>query len=110
MPRSTSSNLQLWSERFEQFSQRHQTVQQFCDSLSCTEATFYYWKRKLESSGQTTNRPGPAAASAFVPVVLRGNSSRPVVVRVKDGTQVSVPVDALGALQVILQHAQRVAG
>jgi transposase-like protein len=108
MPRTTSQKkLQLWTARFEQFQLCHQNVQQFCESLGCTPATFRYWKRKLETASGSTR--SQAEASAFVPVVLRGSSSSPVIVRVKDGTRIAVPVDALSTLEIILQHAQRVA-
>lgn len=110
MPRTTSQvKLQLWKERFQQFQQSHQTIEQFCQSLGCTSATFHYWQRKLESDGKSHAPTSPVESSAFVPVVLRGGSSNPVMVRVNDGTRITVPVDALSALEVVLQHAQRVA-
>jgi len=59
------------------------------------------------SSAQDAGR-----VSAFVPVVVRGAGelgTRPICVRLHDGTKVMIPVDALEALQVVLQHASRVA-
>jgi hypothetical protein len=110
MARTTSQvKLQLWRERFEQFRQGHQTVGQFCQCLGCTTTTFHYWQRKLGPTGRLQTRRNVAKSSAFVPVVLRGGNARPVVIRVNDGTRVSVPVDALSALDAVLQHAQRVA-
>jgi hypothetical protein len=114
MPRTSSpTKLQLWRDRFEQFNQSQQTVQQFCQSLGCTPATFHYWQRKLEPVHETTGHSevasGLVKSSAFVPVVLRGGSSSPIVVRVKDGTRVSVPADALAALEIVLRHARQVA-
>ena len=110
MPRTTSqAKLQLWKERFEQFQQGHQTVQQFCQSLGCTSATFHYWQRKIEPADQLKTHEILDQSSAFVPVVLRGGNSRSVMVRVNDGTRIAVPVDALSALEAVLQHSQRVA-
>jgi hypothetical protein len=110
MPRTTSQvKLQLWKERFEQFEQGDQTVQQFCQSLGCTPATFHYWQRKLEPADQLKTLTNLDESSAFVPVVLRGGNSRSVVVRINDGTRIAVPVDALSALQTVIQHSQRVA-
>lgn len=110
MPRTTSqAKLQLWKKRFQQFHQGHQTIEQFCQSLGCTSATFHYWQRKLEPTGQLKAATNHVQSSAFVPVVLRGGSVRPVMVRVSDGTRITVPVDALATLAIVLQHAQRVA-
>jgi hypothetical protein len=110
MPRTTSqAKLQLWRERFQQFHQSHKTIEQFCKSLGCTSATFHYWQRKLESAGQLKAPTSRVKSSAFVPVVLRGGSSSPVRVRVNDGTRITVPVEALAALEIVLQHSQRVA-
>lgn len=53
MSQSTSeSKLQLWRQRFEQFNQSQLTVEQFCNSIDCSAATFYYWKQKLGRVGQ----------------------------------------------------------
>lgn len=110
MPRTPSqAKLQLWKVRFEQFKQGHQTVRQFCQSLGCTSATFHYWQRKLEPIDQRETQTNVEEASAFVPVVLRGSNCRSIIVRVNDGTRIAVPVDALFALEAVLQHSQRVA-
>jgi hypothetical protein len=110
MPRTPSqAKLQHWQVRFEQFKQGHQTVQQFCQSLGCTSATFHYWQRKLEPTDQRKTRTKVDGVSAFVPVVLRGSNCSSIIVRVNDGTRIAVPVDALSALEAVLQHSQRVA-
>jgi len=111
MPRAnTAAQLQLWKERLEQFIQCSQSVQKYCDSAGCTPASFYYWKRKVTTASQPGARLPSSQGSAFVPIVVRDNCSSRVLVCVKDGTRVVVPADALGALQAVLQHAQRVAG
>lgn len=110
MPRAnTAAQLQLWRERLEQFSQSGQSVQQYCESVGCTQATFYYWRRKVTSASQPGVSLLASGRSAFVPVVVRDNRFSRVLVCVKDGTRIVVPADALGALQSVLQHAQRVA-
>jgi transposase-like protein len=40
--------LRQWSERLAQFQQTPQTIGQFCRSIGCSVATFYFWKRKVE--------------------------------------------------------------
>jgi len=110
MSRTTSPiKLELWRDRLDQFSQGQQTVQQFCDSVGCSAARFYYWKRKLAHADQVGACGAAGKPSAFLPVIVRGNSSKPILVRVKDGTRIALPADALAALEVILQHAHRVA-
>ena len=111
MPRAnTAIQLQLWRERLEQFSQSDQSVQKYCETAGCTEATFYYWKRKVATASQPHANLPDSGRSAFVPIVVRGNLPARVLICVKDGTRIAVPADALGALQAVLPPAQRVAG
>lgn len=111
MPRAnTAIQLQLWRERLEQFSQSGQSVQQYCESAGCTQATFYYWKRKVTTASASDVSLPASGRSTFVPIVVRDNRASRVLVCVKDGTRIAVPADALGALQSVLQHAHRVAG
>lgn len=106
MSRHTSqAKLQLWKERFEQFRRSDQTIQQFCRALCCGRSSFHYWQRKLEPNRQSKPSTDLVVSSAFLPVVVRGSSSKFVVLRACDGTRVSVPVDALAALDTVLRHA-----
>jgi hypothetical protein len=113
-PTNIQDKLQLWQERFQQFRQSQQTIQVFCDSLGCAPATFYYWKHKLASIEPAKAYTKPVAASSFVPVVIRGASSlrsevnsQPIVVRLNGGMRITLPVEALAALDLILQHARQ---
>ena len=106
MSRHTSqAKLQLWKDRFEQFRQSGQTIQQFCRTLGCGRSSFHYWQRKLEPNRHSKSSTSLVVSSAFLPVVVRGSSAKFVVLRACDGTRVSVPVDALAALDTVLQHA-----
>jgi hypothetical protein len=98
------------SDRFKQFSQSSQSVQKYCEAAGCTPASFYYWKRKVITASSPGVSLSASGRSAFVPVVVRDNRASRVLICVKDGTRIAVPADALGALQSVLQHAQRVAG
>lgn len=120
MPRAASGiKRQFWKDRLDQFSSSQRTIQQFCESVGCSVATFYYWKRKLSGNASSISRTPsrttaslarPAGrASAFVPVVVRTGSSPSICVRLADGTRVVVPADALAALERVLEHAHRVA-
>lgn len=110
MPRVSDPDLlRQWTERFEQFQQSQQTIEQFCRSVGCSVTTFYYWKKKLQPrSSPKTTKPAENA-SAFLPVLVRGGGSRSIRIRTHEGIRIAVPVDALAALELILRHAQRVA-
>ncbi len=108
MSRSSSHSKQaIWKQRFKEFSNSQHTVEQFCDGVGCSVATFYYWKHKLEADSPKESSEPPAKPSAFVPVVIRSGSTTPVIIRLIDGTRVTVPVEALAALDVVLNHVQR---
>lgn len=116
MPRSIKPDkFQLWRERFHQFQQRPQSILAFCKSIGCAPATFHYWKHKLAAAGQAESpaiqisSAKPVGTSAFMPVVLRGGSAKPIVVRMKNGTRIAVPTDALTALEIVLQQLSRAA-
>jgi hypothetical protein len=107
-PTNIQDKLQFWQERFQQFRQSQQTIQAFCDSLGCAPATFHYWKHKLATMEPAKAATKRVAASSFVPVVLRdADAANPqsIVVRVKKGMRITLPVEALAALELILQHA-----
>lgn len=106
---ASPAKLQLWKDRLEQFAASQQTIQEFCDAIGCSVATYYYWQRKLSSSTDSLPAATAKPTSAFVPVVLRNGATRPITVHLKDGTRIVVPADALAALGLILEHAQRVA-
>ena len=51
--RTSQAKLQLWKERFEQFRQSGQTIQQFCRARGCGRGPFHCWQRKLEPNRQS---------------------------------------------------------
>ncbi len=42
-----SKQLQIWTDRLREFRSSEQTVREFCESLGISQATSYYWKRRL---------------------------------------------------------------
>lgn len=110
MPRVSDPDvLRQWTERFEQFHQSPLTIEQFCRSVGCSVATFYYWKRKLQPGNQPKATERPKTESAFLPVLVRGGGTQSIRIRTNEGIRIAVPVDALAALELILRHAERVA-
>ncbi len=108
--RSDPSLLREWTERLEYFQRSQQTVGQFCNSVGCSVATFYYWKKKLTpgTSPKAASRP-PITESAFLPLLARGTDTQSIRIRAGGGIRIALPSDALAALKVILRHTQRVA-
>ena len=51
--RTSQAKLQLWKDRFEQFRQSGQTIQQFRRTLGCGRSSFHYSQRKLEPNRQS---------------------------------------------------------
>jgi hypothetical protein len=90
MPRAnTAVQLQLWSERFKQFSQSSQSVQKYCEAAGCTPASFYYWKRKVGTASQPGVSLPASQRSAFVPIVVRDDRSSRVLVSIPSSSQVA---------------------
>ncbi|MEZ6137044.1 MAG: hypothetical protein R3C53_19290 [Pirellulaceae bacterium] len=124
--RALETRLELWRERFREFSSGTGTVDQFCKQLGVTAATFYYWRKKLgdctearpatarSASGRpsaTSLQGGNVAAQSgsFVPVrVASAVASGDVVVRLPSGAQVLIPVSAPELIaRVIAQVCER---
>lgn len=63
--RSHAATRQLWSERIGRFKSSTGTIARFCAAEGCSQASFYQWRRKLQSEV-----PKPQAPAVFVPVKL----------------------------------------
>lgn len=50
MGQPPSEKIRIWSRRFARFCSGRQTVAQFCNAEGVSEASYYYWKRKLDST------------------------------------------------------------
>lgn len=67
--RSSVATHQLWAERISRFNSSGVTVAKFCDTEGCSQASLYYWRRKL--TPETTK---PQSSTSFVPVKLLGST------------------------------------
>ena len=111
-----------WRKRIEGQQQSGLTVAKFCHREGVSQATFYLWRRKLQSaqasrakmtSGRQkevarTNREGqsPATSSSlpFVQLPLSAPPSCPwIEVVLAEGTVIRLPQQNLAALQTVLQ-------
>ena len=112
MAHTTSpANVQLWRSRFKQFQNSKLSVERFCNSIGCSEATFYYWKRKLAGSlqelAESQGVDKAPRARSFLPVLVRPSQSQSVLILLSDGTKIELQCDAISALHAVLQDAKR---
>lgn len=96
----------LWQARLAQFTKSQQTVHEFCWSVGCSVATFYYWKRKLAAE-VPPKEPPRSIDSGFIPVTLRGPSSGRLRFQLPGGTRLSVLATDTAAIAMILDHDRR---
>ena len=76
-----------------------------------SEATFYYWKRKLagslQESAESQGVDKAPRARSFLPVLVRPSQSQSVLILLSDGTKIELQCDAISALHAVLQDAKR---
>jgi hypothetical protein len=56
-PMAQTEISKLWTQRPRRFDQTDTTVADFCASESISQASFYFWKRKLGRPGAEADRP-----------------------------------------------------
>jgi hypothetical protein len=103
----------LWRKRLARFAGSGQTVAGFCLAERVSVPTFYQWKRKLASRSVRTAGGKPDAARSadrvepFLPVRIEGTAR--VEIELPNGTRVRIPASDLGAVEVAIAAAGRVA-
>jgi hypothetical protein len=115
----------IWRERLQRFNKWTGTVAQFCAKERVSVASFYQWRRKLESNdvhnsetrrareaGSRSHAAGqggrqhaaknsPRTGGTFVPVQVVGSSV--VEVLLVEGSRLLIPADATSALQTVVR-------
>lgn len=95
--RSHATNRQAWIERIERYRHARQTVAEFCAAEGVSPASFYQWRRKLQSD---TSAIPP---TKFVPVQLTSAPpTEPVTVmsvELPGGVRVRLEVTGAAAVQ-----------
>jgi hypothetical protein len=75
-----SKQLQVWTDRLREFRCSEQTVREFCERLGISQATYYYWKRRLRCPStkpvRAKQRDGKTRRSvtpmrSFLPVIVK---------------------------------------
>lgn len=98
MPRSIDrAKWILWQQRLDRFNDGELSVADFCRRVGCSVPTFYSWKRKLQSIKPSRRDP----VTPFLPVQVAGSLA--IEVRLRGGTVLELPADAVDALNLILR-------
>lgn len=97
---SNDPKRQIWERRFRQFENSPLSVSDFCDSVGCSTASFYQWKRKLEANDLAVD-PLRSRQAAFLQV--QSQSDAAIEIKLHSGIVISVPVEAISTLPQILE-------
>ncbi|MEX0794368.1 MAG: transposase [Pirellulaceae bacterium] len=93
---NTSEAAMVWADRLDRFDQAELTVAEFCRNEDVSQASYYYWRRKIRGTTKTDHPPLRESTSAqsrrtagklegFLPVTLAAPpSSSPATVMAVD--------------------------
>lgn len=110
--RADPSRQQEWEERFRRFEKSSRTIDEFCRAEGVSQASFYYWKKKLPGGSRRRSRVGRRrrsvrranAGSGFRSVVITPSADRvSVKVRLPGGAVIELGEDALVIERVVGQ-------
>ncbi len=80
-PENNSPATKAWADRFDRFRTADMTVVQFCNAEGVSQASYYYWRKKLRGNRKVTGKKLPDVMRRFVPVALTDPSpDRPATV------------------------------
>ena len=69
----STQSTQVWADRLDRFEQLDITVAQFCIAEGVSQASYYYWRRKIRGNDLgSADRPTRSLAR-FIPVALSGS-------------------------------------
>jgi len=85
----SESKRQEWITRFQRFHENPSTVAAFCRIEGVSSASFYLWKRRLNTE------PSETTTQTFVPLTIAHTTpATPVEVAFPNGIVIRVPADA----------------
>ena len=104
MHRSSPAKVKLWSERLARFRQGNQTVVSFCRSEGFSQPSFYQWKKKLASTGDSARSLGTLlATSSFKEVELRSVIQTATTIRLGGEIEIQLGNDLPTVATVVAQ-------
>lgn len=96
MARSSNPELvRQWRERLQRFRHASVTVAEFCESEGYSVASFYQWRRKLQSALPSVQPGASDRPASFVAVELLASTLRP---EPRPGLQIELPGGAIARL------------
>jgi hypothetical protein len=110
MRRSSPAKVKLWSERLARFRQSNQSVVAFCRSEGFSQPSFYQWKKKLASTGDSARSLGTlVATSSFKEVKLRSVIHTATTIRLGDEIEIQLGNDLPTVAAVVAQLVKHAA-
>jgi hypothetical protein len=100
MHSSNDPKRQLWERRFRQFENSPLSVTDFCDSVGCSTASFYQWRRRLEAIDHSAD-PVSSRQTAFLQVQSQPDAA--IEIKLHSGIVISIPVEVISTLPQILE-------
>ena len=61
---------QTWAARLDRFDQSETTIAQFCLQEGVSQASYYYWRRKLRTQSPASKQKQASPVPPFLPVTL----------------------------------------
>lgn len=94
-----------WRRRLGKFDGSGLTVAEFCRREQVSEASFYYWAKRIRQAGKgkATQRAQRKAALAMTPDEVSNDF---VEVIVGDSIRVRIPTDRLGSVAALIRDLQ----
>ncbi len=69
-----TQDAQDWADRLERFEHLDITVRQFCLDEGVSQASYYYWRRKLRCGTSVIDEVPTVSVAKFLPVSLPANA------------------------------------
>ena len=73
----STQSTQVWTDRLDRFEQVDLTVAQFCLTEGVSQASYYYWRRKIRQSPPGSAVRPTRSLARFIPVALSSSALPP---------------------------------
>ena len=73
---SKSDNSELWADRLRRFGLADTTVAGFCAAEGVSQASYFYWRRKLRGPEIKAELKAASSPAAFLPVAFPGQTEQ----------------------------------
>ena len=101
---SDDATYEVWRERLQRFARSGHSVARFCAREGVSVASFYNWRKKVDSAGRT-RRPS-ARPAAFQPITVVP-ATPGVSIHLPCGTRIEVRSEDLEAVRTVVAEVSR---